>query len=122
MNTITRRTALAASATLPLLPVSAYATPGNATDAAWSAYEAAKANYEANDQELSRVEGIVVDPAIAHREDHWLVSYCTLYGWMHQMNTLIAHECKIARDDFSIDMTESVLSRKVFKCMPMVRY
>ena len=79
-------------------------------------------NYEANDQELSRVEGIVVDPAIAHREGHWLVSYCTLYGWMHQMNTLIAHECKIARDDFSIDMTESVLSRKVFKCMPMVRY
>ena len=29
MNTITRRTALAASVTLPLLPVSAYATPAD---------------------------------------------------------------------------------------------
>ena len=40
-TTITRRTALAASVTLPLLPASAFAAPGNATDAAWSAYEAA---------------------------------------------------------------------------------
>ncbi len=36
MNTITRRTALAASATLPLLPVSAFATPA---DPAVEAYE-----------------------------------------------------------------------------------
>ena len=47
MNTITRRTALAAPVTLPLLPVSAYAG-ANATDAAWSAYEAARARYDAD--------------------------------------------------------------------------
>ena len=34
MKTITRRTALAASVTLPLLPVSAYATPADPTVAA----------------------------------------------------------------------------------------
>ncbi len=55
-TTTTRRTILAASVTLPLLPVSAYATPGNATDAAWSAYEAAKAAFEAADRDYDAVE------------------------------------------------------------------
>ncbi len=56
MTTITRRTALAASVTLPLLPVSAFATPGNATDAAWSAYEAARARYAADKAARDTVE------------------------------------------------------------------
>ena len=56
MKTITRRTALAASVTLPLLPVSAFATPGNATDAAWSAYEAAKARYAENNRQYEAFE------------------------------------------------------------------
>ena len=51
MNTITRRTALAVPVTLPLLPVAAYATPANATDAAWAARDAAKARYEVRQQE-----------------------------------------------------------------------
>ncbi len=56
MNTITRRTALAASVSLPLLPVSAFATPGNATDTAWSAYEAAKARYATDKAARDAVE------------------------------------------------------------------
>ena len=73
MNTTTRRTilagaaalpllpatALAASVTLSLLPVSALATPGNATDAAWTAYQAAKANYDANDQAYGAFEATI---------------------------------------------------------------
>ncbi len=73
MKPITRRTALAASAALPLLPVSALATPGNATDAAWSAYEAAKANYEANDQAYHVFEAAVPVgpyPRFCDFEDH----------------------------------------------------
>ncbi len=35
MHTITRRTALAVPVTLPLLPVSAFAALGNATDPQW---------------------------------------------------------------------------------------
>ncbi len=50
-NLLTRRTALAVPVTLPLLPVAAYATPANATDAAWAAREAAKARYEARQHE-----------------------------------------------------------------------
>ena len=87
MHTITRRTALAgaasmpllpatalaASATLPLLPVSAFAAQGNATDAAWSAYEAAKANYEANDQAYGAFEAAIPigqSPAAVDFNDH----------------------------------------------------
>ena len=59
MHTITRRTALAASVTLPLLPVSPYAAPGNATDAAWSAYEAARARYAENHQAYDAFEATI---------------------------------------------------------------
>ena len=40
-TTITRRTALAASVTLPLLPVSAYATPADPAVEAYRAWRAA---------------------------------------------------------------------------------
>ena len=56
MKTITRRTALAVPVTLPLLPVSAFAQPGNATDAAWAAYEAAWARYDADKAARDAVE------------------------------------------------------------------
>ncbi len=56
MHTITRRTALAVPVTLPLLPVSAFATPGNATDAAWSAYETGRARYDADKAARDAVE------------------------------------------------------------------
>ncbi len=69
MHTITRRTALAGAAalpllpatalagpvTLPLLPVSAYAS-ANATDAAWSAYEVATARYAENRRQVAAFE------------------------------------------------------------------
>ena len=51
MNTITRRTALAASVTLPLLPVSAYATPA---DPAVEAYEEWRAAYGAFEGSMDR--------------------------------------------------------------------
>ena len=48
-TTTTRRTVIAGAAALPLLPAAALAAPGslpgNATDAAWSAYQAATARY-----------------------------------------------------------------------------
>ncbi len=74
MTTITRRTALAVPVTLPLLPVSAFATPGNATDAAWSAYEAAKARYAADKAARDAVEaatGIYVSIS-----DEYLDAFC----------------------------------------------
>ena len=65
MTTTARRTiiaaALAVPATLPLLPVPAFATPGNATDTAWSAYEAAKANYDAAYRDYTAMEASLPD-------------------------------------------------------------
>ena len=46
MNTITRRTALAASVTLPLLPVSAYATPADPAVEAYRIWRAAEGAFE----------------------------------------------------------------------------
>ena len=54
MTTITRRTALAASVTLPLLPVSAYATPSDPAVAAF-------AEWKALDQERTRVTAVFND-------------------------------------------------------------
>ncbi len=59
MKTITRRTALAASAALPLLPVSAFATPANATDAAWATYKAAKARYDEHESLYGAFEAAI---------------------------------------------------------------
>ena len=86
MTTITRRTALAgaatlpllpatalaASVTLPLLPVSAFAAPANATDAAWSAYETARKDMP-DDQAYSAFEAtlpIGQSPAAVDFNDH----------------------------------------------------
>ena len=74
MHTTTRRTVIAVPVTLPLLPVSAFATPGNATDAAWSAYEAAKARYAADKAARDAVEaatGIYVSIS-----DEYLDAFC----------------------------------------------
>ena len=48
MNTITRRTALAASVTLPLLPVSAFAQPADPAVEAYRVWRAAFAAYVAS--------------------------------------------------------------------------
>ena len=61
-TTTTRRAVIAASVTLPLLPATALAVPvtsyapGNATDAAWSAYEVAKSRYAADKAARDAVE------------------------------------------------------------------
>ena len=73
MTTTTRRKVIAGAAALPLLPVSAFAQPGNATDAAWSAYTAAKANYETHDQAYHTFEAAVPVgpyPRFCDFEDH----------------------------------------------------
>ena len=58
-TTITRRTALAVPVTLPLLPVSAYATPGNATDSRWQRYRAAKVAFEVTDRDYTAMEALL---------------------------------------------------------------
>ena len=71
-TTITRRHALAASVTLPLLTVASYAQPGNATDAAWSAYEVATARCAENKRQHDAFEAALPSgraPCMADFED-----------------------------------------------------
>ena len=80
-NTITRRTALAVSVTLPLLPVSAFGSPNgkltsdlpaNASDAAWPGYCAARARYEENRRARTAFEAALPigrAPCMAEFED-----------------------------------------------------
>ena len=71
-TTITRRTALAVPVTLPLLPMSAYAAPGNATDGAWAAYEVATARYTENKRQFAAFEAALPTgpvPCMADFED-----------------------------------------------------
>lgn len=58
-NTHSRRTVIVGAAALPLMPVTAIGATGNATDKAWAAYEAAKANYEASDQAYDAFEAAI---------------------------------------------------------------
>jgi len=71
MNTITRRTALAASVTLPLLPVTAYATPADpAVEAYWTwraAYEARDASLEADVEDDTPEGQVLFDRVLAAR-------------------------------------------------------
>lgn len=73
---LTRRTALAGAAVLPILPAAAmardkvrdadlFAEPTNATDAAWARYLAAKADYEAASAayDAKTIDGEAIDRA-----------------------------------------------------------
>ncbi len=55
MNTITRRTALAVPVTLPLLPVSAFATPADPLLAAYAEWQVMRGEYEAVVKEWAAV-------------------------------------------------------------------
>jgi hypothetical protein len=73
LNTITRRTCLAVPVTLPLLPVSAFATPANATDAAWAAYQSARAAFDATDRDYTAVVSLLPEhlQISAHPDMPW---------------------------------------------------
>jgi hypothetical protein len=69
MNTITRRTALAAPVTLPLLPVSAFAAPA---DPAVEAYHAWRAAHDAFEGSLEYGDGTDTSPIVkAAHDDEW---------------------------------------------------
>jgi hypothetical protein len=55
--------------TLPLLPVSAFAAPGNATDGAWAAYEVATARYAENRRQFAAFEAALPTGPVPRMSD-----------------------------------------------------
>ena len=78
--------------------------------------------YEVNDRERERVGASVVPPTITgSSESGWQLEFCSVFGWMHDKRTLVHHRFLFALD-FRIEQRKQVLSRRIFKRVPAVRY
>jgi hypothetical protein len=78
--------------------------------------------YEVDPDELRRVRPALIAPTVRDAADGgWTLAYCTLYGWMHNVGTLIRHEHRIA-PDYRITSEQRTLSQRIFRRMPAFRY
>ncbi len=78
--------------------------------------------YEVDPRELRSVGEDILPPKIEARNDGWLVSFCSVYGWMDRKNTLLHTQYSIGRATYSISADSRVLSRKIFRRTPQLRY
>jgi hypothetical protein len=84
--------------------------------------EPGRRNYEVDPDELRRVQPALIAPTVRDAADGgWTLAYCTLYGWMHDVGTLIRHEHRITAD-YRITSEHRTLSRRIFRSMPVIRY
>ncbi len=93
MKTITRRTALAASVTLPLLPVSAYATPADPVVIAfaeWKALDRERTRVTAIFGALETQHGPLSEPAKAYEAETVAPLYTRLCAVEHRIAEMIA--------------------------------
>jgi len=78
--------------------------------------------YKVNVREFDRVRARIVGPSLSgDTGSGWLLEFCTVFGWMHEKQKLIRHRCRFA-PDFRIECDKDVLSNKIFKRTPGVRY
>jgi hypothetical protein len=77
--------------------------------------------YEVDSAEWNRVKNEFVRPTVSAGRSGWEIEFCSLRGWMHDKQNLIHYrfhsdvDCRLKTDS-------RVLSRKVFKAVPMLRY
>lgn len=84
--------------------------------------ESGRRSYEVDPDELRRVRPALIAPTVRDAADGgWTLAYCTLYGWMHDVNTLFRHEHRITAD-YRITSEHRTLSRRIFRNMPTVMY
>ena len=78
--------------------------------------------YEINSQEWERVQPYVISPELSgDSESGWILEFCSIFGWMHEKQKLIRHRYRIS-PDFRIKCEEGILSQKIFKSTPHIRY
>lgn len=84
--------------------------------------EPGRRRYEVDPDELRRVQPALIAPTVRDTaEGGWTLAYCTLYGWMHEVGTLVRHEHRITAD-YCITSEQRTLSRRIFRSMPTVMY
>ncbi len=96
-NTITRRTTLAASVTLPLLPATAYAAPADPTVEAYWAWRAA---HEAYEQSLNRLDWPDGCPIVKAAHDQEFAARGVLSDAVATTPAGIAYQVRFAFDVF----------------------
>ena len=87
-----------------------------------ASYRSQVGGYEISRGEWERVNESVTGPTITGDITRgWLLEFCSLFGWMHEKQYLIRHRCRFG-PDFRITRDEQILSQKIFKQTPGVRY
>lgn len=84
--------------------------------------EPGRRNYEVDPDELRRIQPALIAPTVRDAAaGGWTITYCTLYGWMHNVGRLLRHEHRITAD-YRIASEHRTLSRRIFRSMPIVMY
>lgn len=79
-------------------------------------------DYELDAQEWARVQTRIAAPMLTgDGGTGWQLEFCTVFGWMHEKQTLIRHRYGFA-PDFRIVHEKEVLSRRIFKRTPQILY
>jgi hypothetical protein len=79
--------------------------------------------YEVDPGVLSWVRGVVRPPALEEEPEGegWLLTFYTVFGWMHDKQALVRHTQRIGVD-CSLRGSEEVVARRVFSRTPALRY
>jgi hypothetical protein len=87
-----------------------------------SNYDDGVGAYELNAREWERVRNDVEAPALSgNAASGWQLRFYSVYGWMHEKQTLVRHRYSFG-PDFRIEGSQEILSRKIFSTTPAVRY
>lgn len=78
--------------------------------------------YQLNPTEWERVRHLVHAPAITGtKATGWQLEFCSLFGWMHLKENLVRHRFRLS-GEYHIVQEQQILSRRIFKAVPGIRY
>ena len=78
--------------------------------------------YVLNEKEFGKAESLIETTRFIAEDDRFTIRAVTLCGWMHDKRNLGIEHIHISRSgDVQLDARE-VLSKKIFKSVPAIRY
>jgi len=79
-------------------------------------------NYVLNEKEFAKTESFIETTKFTTEGDYLIIRAVTLSGWMHSKRNLGIEHIRISRSgDVKLD-SRKVLSKKIFKSIPAIRY
>ena len=79
-------------------------------------------DYRLNPREWDRAAPQLTAPRLCgDAEAGWQLEFCSVFGWMHDKQTLFRHRYRFS-PDYRIESSQQILSRKIFARVPLVRY